>query len=86
MLCSALTDDEHQGGRFFFRAVKEGDVVEFASDEDIDRQHWVYKLYNATGQSFKPAAPKIDNAVAASGGDALPRPKGYLSTCRVANS
>ncbi|XP_065067036.1 calcium-dependent secretion activator 1-like isoform X2 [Rhopilema esculentum] len=68
-------DDEHQGGRFFFRAVKEGDVVEFASDEDIDRQHWVYKLYNATGQSFKPAAPKIDNAVAASGGDTLPRPK-----------
>ena len=69
-------DDEHQGGRFFFRAVKEGDVVLFASEEDIDRQHWVYKLYNATGQSFKPTAPKMDVAAASGGSDTLPRAKG----------
>ena len=69
-------DDEHQGGRFFFRALKEGDNILFASEEDIDRQHWVYKLYNATGQSFKPTAPKIDMAASSSGSDALPRPEG----------
>ena len=52
-------------------------MVTFASDGDIDRQHWVYKLYNATGQSYKPAAPKLDVATASSGGnDTLPRAKG----------
>lgn len=68
-----LHDDEHQGGRFFFRAVKEGDVVLFSSEEDIDRQHWVQKLYNATGQSYKPTAPKMDVAAASGGNDTLPR-------------
>jgi len=66
-------DDEHQGGRFFFQALKEGDNILFASEEDIDRQHWVYKLYNATGQSFKPTPPKSDGAASSNGGDALPR-------------
>ena len=76
---SPFIDEEHQNGRFFFRAVKEGDVVTFASDGDIDRQHWVYKLYNATGQSYKPAAPKLDVATASSGGsDTLPRAKGKV--------
>ena len=69
-------DDEHQGGRFFFRALKEGDNIVFASEEDVDRQHWVYKLYNATGQSFKPTAPKMDVAAGSSGSDALPRAEG----------
>ena len=48
----------------------------FASEEDIDRQHWVYKLYNATGQSFKPTPPKSDGAASSNGGDSLPRTEG----------
>ncbi|KAM4675254.1 calcium-dependent secretion activator 2 isoform 2-T2 [Discoglossus pictus] len=43
-----------QGGRMFFNAVKEGDTVVFASDDDQDRVLWVQAMYRATGQSYKP--------------------------------
>ncbi|XP_038608383.1 calcium-dependent secretion activator 2 isoform X7 [Tachyglossus aculeatus] len=43
-----------QGGRMFFNAVKEGDTVIFASDDDQDRILWVQAMYRATGQSYKP--------------------------------
>uniref|UniRef100_A0A8C3XV98 Calcium dependent secretion activator 2 n=1 Tax=Chelydra serpentina TaxID=8475 RepID=A0A8C3XV98_CHESE len=43
-----------QGGRMFFNAVKEGDTVIFASDDDQDRILWVQAIYRATGQSYKP--------------------------------
>ncbi|XP_040199666.1 calcium-dependent secretion activator 2 isoform X15 [Rana temporaria] len=43
-----------QGGRWFFNAVKEGDTVIFASDDEQDRVLWVQALYRATGQSYKP--------------------------------
>ena len=45
------------GGRFFFNAVKEGDNVSFATDEETERQLWVQALYRATGQSHKPTPP-----------------------------
>ena len=51
-------------------------MVLFSSEEDIDRQHWVQKLYNATGQSYKPTAPKMDVAAASGGNDTLPRAQG----------
>ena len=34
----------------------------FATDEELDRQIWVNKLYTATGQSHKPVAPKLSVA------------------------
>jgi calcium-dependent secretion activator len=48
------------GGRFFFNAVKEGDNVSFATDEETERQTWIQSLYRATGQSHKPTPPKAD--------------------------
>lgn len=38
----------------FFNAVKEGDIVIFASDDEQDRILWVQAMYRATGQSYKP--------------------------------
>ncbi|XP_029910285.1 LOW QUALITY PROTEIN: calcium-dependent secretion activator 2 [Myripristis murdjan] len=46
-----------QGGRVFFNAVKEGDLVMFASDDEQDRVLWVQAMYRATGQSYKPVPP-----------------------------
>ncbi len=45
------------GGRFFYNAVKEGDNITFATDEESERQPWVQALYRATGQSHKPKPP-----------------------------
>ncbi|KAM9807578.1 calcium-dependent secretion activator 2 isoform 2-T2 [Neosynchiropus ocellatus] len=46
-----------QGGRVFFNAVKEGDLVMFACDDDQDRVLWIQAMYRATGQSYKPVPP-----------------------------
>ncbi|XP_050017121.1 calcium-dependent secretion activator 1 isoform X18 [Alexandromys fortis] len=46
-----------EGGRAFFNAVKEGDTVIFASDDEQDRILWVQAMYRATGQSHKPVPP-----------------------------
>uniref|UniRef100_A0A4W6DRW4 Calcium dependent secretion activator 2 n=1 Tax=Lates calcarifer TaxID=8187 RepID=A0A4W6DRW4_LATCA len=46
-----------QGGRVFFNAVKEGDLVMFACDDEQDRVLWVQAMYRATGQSYKPVPP-----------------------------
>uniref|UniRef100_A0A8C6B8I8 Calcium dependent secretion activator 2 n=1 Tax=Monodon monoceros TaxID=40151 RepID=A0A8C6B8I8_MONMO len=43
-----------QGGQMFFNAVKEGDSVIFASEDEQDRILWVQAMYRATGQSYKP--------------------------------
>ncbi|XP_035222621.1 calcium-dependent secretion activator-like isoform X2 [Stegodyphus dumicola] len=43
-----------EGGRFFFNAVKEGDSVLFASDDENECHLWVMAMYRATGQSHKP--------------------------------
>ncbi len=48
------------GGKFFFNAVKEGDNVSFASDEESERQLWIQALYRATGQSHKPTPPSAN--------------------------
>lgn len=46
-----------QGGQAFFSAVKEGDLVVFATNDEQDRTLWVQAMYRATGQSYKPVAP-----------------------------
>jgi hypothetical protein len=45
------------GGRFFFNAVREGDSILFASDDENECSLWVMALYRATGQSHKPTPP-----------------------------
>nr|XP_032819046.1 calcium-dependent secretion activator 1 isoform X22 [Petromyzon marinus] len=56
------------GGRSFFNAVKEGDTVTFASDDEQDRILWVQAMYRATGQSHKPVAPTQIQKLNAKGG------------------
>ncbi|CAH0561932.1 unnamed protein product [Brassicogethes aeneus] len=46
-----------EGGRFFFNAVKEGDSIIFASDDENECHLWVMAMYRATGQSHKPTPP-----------------------------
>lgn len=48
------------GGRFFFSALREGDEIKFATDDDNERHSWVQALYRATGQAHKPVPPKQD--------------------------
>lgn len=45
---------ELEEGRFFFNAVKEGDSVIFACDDENECHLWVMALYRATGQAHKP--------------------------------
>ena len=52
-----VPDLDHEGGRAFFNAVREGDAVMFASDDEQDRILWVQAMYRATGQSHKPIPP-----------------------------
>lgn len=46
-----------QDAKYFFKAVREGDVVTFATNEENERHGWVQALYRATGQSHKPTPP-----------------------------
>uniref|UniRef100_A0AC34QCC0 Calcium-dependent secretion activator n=1 Tax=Panagrolaimus sp. JU765 TaxID=591449 RepID=A0AC34QCC0_9BILA len=48
----------NQGGKFFFTAIKEGDELKFATDDENERNLWVQALYRATGQAYKPVPPK----------------------------
>ncbi|KAM8925494.1 calcium-dependent secretion activator 1 isoform 2-T2 [Lycaon pictus] len=57
-----------EGGRAFFNAVKEGDTVIFASDDEQDRILWVQAMYRATGQSHKPVPPTQVQKLNAKGG------------------
>ncbi|XP_023791441.1 calcium-dependent secretion activator 1 [Cyanistes caeruleus] len=57
------------GGRTFFNAVKEGDTVIFASDDEQDRILWVQAMYRATGQSHKPVPPTQVQKLNAKGGN-----------------
>ncbi|KAM3870352.1 calcium-dependent secretion activator 2-like isoform 2-T2 [Diretmus argenteus] len=61
-----------QGGRVFFNAVKEGDLVMFASDDDQDRVLWVQAMYRATGQSYKPVPPTQNKTTNCQGGNQKP--------------
>ncbi|XP_038666466.1 calcium-dependent secretion activator 1 isoform X1 [Scyliorhinus canicula] len=58
-----------EGGRAFFNAVKEGDTVIFASDDEQDRILWVQAMYRATGQSHKPIPPTQIQKLNAKGGN-----------------
>ncbi|XP_061419101.1 calcium-dependent secretion activator 1-like [Lethenteron reissneri] len=60
------------GGRAFFRAVKEGDSLHLASDDDQDCVLWVQALCRATGQSHKPLHPSQGGKLSAPGGTLLP--------------
>ncbi|XP_060818386.1 calcium-dependent secretion activator isoform X1 [Bombus pascuorum] len=44
-------------GRFYFNAVREGDSIVFATDDENECQTWVMVMYRATGQSHKPTPP-----------------------------
>ncbi|KAK9889361.1 hypothetical protein WA026_004636 [Henosepilachna vigintioctopunctata] len=46
-----------EGGRYFFNAVKEGDSIIFASNDENECHLWVMAMYRATGQSHKPTPP-----------------------------
>ncbi|XP_054280799.1 calcium-dependent secretion activator [Macrosteles quadrilineatus] len=43
-----------EGGRYFFNAVKEGDSILYACDDENECHLWVMAMYRATGQSHKP--------------------------------
>nr|XP_018896820.1 PREDICTED: calcium-dependent secretion activator isoform X5 [Bemisia tabaci] len=43
-----------EGGRYFFNAVKEGDSILLACDDESECHLWVMAMYRATGQSHKP--------------------------------
>ncbi|XP_028900915.1 calcium-dependent secretion activator isoform X7 [Zeugodacus cucurbitae] len=45
------------GGRFFFNAVREGDSIAFACEDENECSLWVMAMYRATGQSHKPTPP-----------------------------
>ncbi|XP_045481303.1 calcium-dependent secretion activator-like isoform X14 [Harmonia axyridis] len=46
-----------EGGRYFFNAVKEGDSIIYACDDESESHMWVMAMYRATGQSHKPTPP-----------------------------
>ncbi|VDM98074.1 unnamed protein product [Thelazia callipaeda] len=52
----------NQGGKYFFTAIKEGDELKFATDDENERHLWVQALYRATGQAYKPVPPKQSSA------------------------
>lgn len=58
-----------QGGRVFFNAVREGELVMFASDSEQDRVLWVQAMYRATGQSYKPVPPLQNKTTNCRGGN-----------------
>lgn len=63
-----------KGGRVFFNAVREGDLVMFACDDEQDRMMWVQAMYRATGQSYKPVPPLQNRTSNRSGGSLNPAP------------
>ncbi|VBB25403.1 unnamed protein product [Acanthocheilonema viteae] len=53
----------NHGGKYFFTAIKEGDELKFATDDENERHLWVQALYRATGQAYKPVPPKQSSVV-----------------------
>ncbi|XKL65805.1 hypothetical protein PGB90_009225 [Kerria lacca] len=47
-------NNDLEGGRYFFNAVKEGDSILWACDDENECHLWVMALYRATGQAHKP--------------------------------
>ncbi|XP_015112317.1 calcium-dependent secretion activator isoform X2 [Diachasma alloeum] len=54
---SIMVGTDLEGGRFFFNAVREGDNIVYASDDENECHLWVMAMYRATGQSHKPTPP-----------------------------
>ncbi|XP_014246140.1 calcium-dependent secretion activator isoform X2 [Cimex lectularius] len=50
-----------EGGRYFFNAVREGDNIILACDDENECHLWVMAMYRATGQSHKPT-PLVTSA------------------------
>ncbi|XP_069174111.1 calcium-dependent secretion activator isoform X25 [Procambarus clarkii] len=46
-----------EGGRFFFNAVREGESILYATEDENESHQWVTALYRATGQAHKPTPP-----------------------------
>ena len=74
------------GGRAFFNAVKEGDTVIFASDDEQDRILWVQAMYRATGQSHKPVPPTQIQKLNAKGGTAPQLDAPISQFCKYAHA
>ena len=53
-----ISDEEHEGGKYFFSCIKEGNSVTLSTDDEMERQMWVHKISQATGQSHRPVAPE----------------------------
>ncbi|KAK7916528.1 hypothetical protein WMY93_012289 [Mugilogobius chulae] len=73
-----------QGGRVFFNAVREGELVMFACDDEQDRVLWVQAMYRATGQSYKPYLLSRTRPSTAEGPTRkIHRPSGWFSPGQV---
>ncbi|XP_035825527.1 calcium-dependent secretion activator 1 isoform X6 [Aplysia californica] len=55
--CEPLQDLD--GGKNFFNLVKEGDSLNFATEDESERTLWVQAVYRATGQTHKPVPPVV---------------------------
>ncbi|CAB0036299.1 unnamed protein product [Trichogramma brassicae] len=52
-----MAGQDLQDGKYFFNAVRDGDNVVFAADDENECHLWVTAMYRATGQSHKPTPP-----------------------------
>ncbi|KAJ8941879.1 hypothetical protein NQ318_001732 [Aromia moschata] len=80
-----------EGGRYFFNAVKEGDSIIYASDDENECHLWVMAMYRATGQSHKPTPPltlqdKNSTISKIQGGTTFSSPKGFDLTRDIADA
>lgn len=67
---SLMVGQDLEGGKYFINAVREGETVLFACDDENECSLWVMALYRATGQSHKPTPPVSQNsAFAKAAGD-----------------
>lgn len=72
---------ELEEGRFFFNAVKEGDSVIFACDDENECHLWVMALYRATGQAHKPT-PLVQSSSSTSKSSTMNRIQGDADRAR----
>lgn len=69
-IASLMVGQDLEGGKYFINAVREGETVLFACDDENECSLWVMALYRATGQSHKPTPPVSQNsAFAKAAGD-----------------
>lgn len=74
------------GGQYFFNAVRDGDSVLYACDDENECHLWVMAMYRATGQAHKPTPPiniagKNSTIAKLQGGQCLePRSRCFLLT------